>query len=89
MLVASVTQVKCGECDEVYSNLAADACPKCGANAGNGKMDVYVVDGVWTPSWGSLKLLYPNKKIEDTLRVTKLYEAFRVYHDERIAVDSF
>ena len=73
VLVAAVTQVKCGPCEAIYSNLEHDQCPSCGAQAADGEIDVNTVDGVWVPPWGSFKLLFPNKKIEDLLRVTKLY----------------
>lgn len=89
VLVAAVSQVKCARCGEIYSSLVMDKCPKCGAGAGDSEMEVNAANGAWTPPWGGFKLLYPSKKIEDLLRVTKLYEAFRIYHDERIAVESF
>jgi anti-sigma B factor antagonist len=89
VLVAAVTRVKCNQCDEEYSSLTEDKCPKCGAAVEDAEIEVNSVGGVWVPQWGNLKLLYPGKKIEDLLRVTKLYDAFHVYHDETVAVQSF
>ena len=91
VLVAAVTQVKCGRCGSIYSNLLADKCPKCGESVKNTEMeaDSDSDEGAWKPPWGEFKLLFPNKKVEDLLRITKLYTAFRIYHDETIAVDSF
>jgi anti-sigma B factor antagonist len=89
VLVAAVTQTKCSKCGEIYSTLVHDKCPKCDASVDNSEMEVNAVDGIWTPPWGKCKLLHPNKKLEDLLRVTKLHSAFRIYHDETIALASF
>lgn len=89
VLVAAVTQVRCASCEAVYSGLLRNDCPSCGAGVENSEVEVNAVDGVWTPVWGEFKLLHPNRRIEDLLRITKLHEAFRVYHDEAVAVHSF
>jgi len=89
VLVAAVTQVTCGPCGATYSNLEQKTCPECGAGMDDGHIDVNSEGGVWIPPWGSLKLLSPNKKIEDLLRLTKLHDAFEIYQEEKKAIQRF
>src|SRR5258705_7582003 len=38
---------------------------------------------------GTVKLLKPSGKVEDLLQLTKLWEGFEIFHDEKTAIDSF